>query len=148
MLIAYASIHGNTRRVAEQLEQLLKTQAEANGQHLKIAITDLSRDDMAEAIEDAFRMNRLALCCATFDGDIFPPMHMFLHKLRLKGFQNRRVAMIENGSWAPQAIRVMKELLAPCKNLDFVEQTLTIRGSIKQEQLPDLQALAEALLAK
>ena len=147
VLIAYASIHGNTRRVAEQLEQILKAKAEANGQHLKIAITDLSRDDMAEAIEDAFRMNRLALCCATYDGDIFPPMHMFLHKLRLKGYQNRRVAMIENGSWAPQAIRVMKELLAPCKNLDFVEPTLSIRGSLKPEQLPDLHALADALLA-
>ena len=67
---------------------------------------------MAEAIEDAFRMDKLALCCATFDGDIFPAMHLFLHKLRLKGYQNRRVALVENGSWAPQAVRVMKEMLA------------------------------------
>ena len=115
VLVAYASIHGNTRRAAEQLVQILKEKTQdmksADGKALKVAVTDLSRDDMAEAIEDAFRMNRLVLCCATYDGDIFPPMHMFLHKLRLKGFQNRKVALIENGSWAPQAVRVMKEML-------------------------------------
>ena len=107
VLVAYASIHGNTRYAAEKLAEILK-----NKQAGKVVMTDLSRDDMAEAIEDAFRMNRLVLCCATYDGDIFPPMHMFLHKLRLKGYQNRRVALLENGSWAPQAIRVMKEMLA------------------------------------
>jgi flavorubredoxin len=102
---------------------------------------------MAEAIEDAFRMNRLVLCCATYDGDIFPAMHMFLHKLRLKGFQNRRVALVENGSWAPQAVRVMKEMLAPCKNIEIVEPTLTIRGSLKPDQIPALESISDALLA-
>ena len=147
VLVAYASIHGNTRRAAEQLAQIIKQKAEERKMNLKVAITDLSRDDMAEAIEDAFRMNRLVLCCATYDGDIFPPMHMFLHKLRLKGYQNRRVALLENGSWAPQAVRVMKEMLAPCKNVEIVEPTVTVRGALKAEQKAQVEALVEALLA-
>ncbi len=142
VLVAYASIHGNTRRAAEQLAEILKTKNAG-----KVAITDLSRDDMAEAIEDAFRMNRLVLCCATYDGDIFPPMHMFLHKLRLKGYQNRRVALVENGSWAPQAVKVMREMLSTCKNVEIVEPTVTIRGSLKPTQVAELEALADALLA-
>ena len=142
VLVAYASIHGNTRRVAEKIAELLK-QKNAG----KVAITDLSRDDMAEAIEDAFRMDKLVLCCATFDGDIFPPMHMFLHKLRLKGYQNRRVALVENGSWAPQANRVMREMLSGCKNVEIVEPSLTVRGALKQEQMNDLEAVIDALLA-
>ena len=141
VLVAYASIHGNTAKAAEQLAEILKAKGAG-----KVAITDLSRDDMAEAIEDAFRMNRLVLCCATYDGDIFPAMHLFLHKLRLKAYQNRRVALVENGSWAPQAVRVMKEMLAGCKNVEIVEPTVTIRGTLKQEQTADLEALAEALL--
>lgn len=147
VLVAYASIHGNTRRAAEQLAQIIEQKAEDKKMNLKVAITDLSRDDMAEAIEDAFRMNRLVLCSATYDGDIFPPMHMFLHKLRLKGYQNRRVALLENGSWAPQAVRVMKEMLAPCKNVEIVEPTVTVRGALKAEQKAELEALADALLA-
>ncbi len=152
VLVAYASIHGNTRRAAEQLAEIIKKKAEsrkltADGSTFKVAITDLSRDDMAEAIEDAFRMNRLALCCATYDGDIFPPMHMFLHKLRLKGYQNRRVALLENGSWAPQAAKVMREMLSGCKNVEIVEPSVTVRGSLKPAQVAELEALADALLA-
>ena len=143
VLVAYASIHGNTAKAAEQLAEILKAKGAG-----KVAITDLSRDDMAEAIEDAFRMDKLVLCCATYDGDIFPAMHMFIHKLRLKGYQNRRVALVENGSWAPQAVRVMKEMLAGCKNVEIVEPTVTIRGSLKPEQTAELEALADALLAK
>ena len=142
VLVAYASIHGNTRRAAEQLAEILKTKNAG-----KVAITDLSRDDMAEAIEDAFRMNRLVLCCVTYEGDIFPPMHMFLHKLRLKGYQNRRVALVENGSWAPQAVKVMKEMLSTCKNVEIVEPAVTIRGALKPAQKAELEALVDALLA-
>ena len=142
VLVAYASIHGNTAKAAQQLAEILKTKGAG-----KVAITDLTRDDMAEAIEDAFRMDKLVLCCATYDGDIFPPMHMFLHKLRLKGYQNRRVALVENGSWAPQAVRIMKEMLAACKNIEIVEPTLTIRGALKPEQSAQLETLADALLA-
>lgn len=141
VLVAYASIHGNTAKAAEQLAAILKAKGAG-----KVAITDLSRDDMAEAIEDAFRMDKLVLCCATYDGDIFPAMHMFLHKLRLKGYQNRRVALVENGSWAPQAVRVMKEMLAGCKNIEIVEPTVTIRSSLKPEQTAELEALTDALL--
>ncbi|MBP5477245.1 MAG: FprA family A-type flavoprotein [Paludibacteraceae bacterium] len=147
VLVAYASIHGNTRRAAEQLAEILKKKAEAGGKNLKIAVTDLSRDDMAEAIEDAFRMNRLVLCCATYDADIFPPMHLFLHELRLKGYQNRRVALIENGSWAPQAVRIMKDMLSACKNIEVIEPTVTIRGALKPAQQSELEALADSLLA-
>ncbi len=156
VLIAYASIHGNTRKVAEQIAELFRTATQANSASegkqeelssapFKVALCDLSRDDMAEAVEDAFRMNRLVLCCSTYDGDIFPPMHMFLHKLRLKGFQNRKVGMVENGSWAPQAIRIMKEMLAGCKNIEIVEPSITVRGSLKPDQLSDLRALVDAL---
>ena len=141
VLIAYASIHGNTAKAAHQLADILKSKNAG-----KVAITDLSRDDMAEAIEDAFRMNRLVLCCATYDGDIFPAMHLFLYKLRIKAYQNRRVALVENGSWAPQAVRVMKEMLSTCKNIDIVEPTVTIRGAIKPSQTAELEALADALL--
>ena len=141
VLVAYASIHGNTAKAAEQLAAILKAKGAG-----KVAITDLSRDDMAEAIEDAFRMDKLVLCCATYDGDIFPVMHMFLHKLRLKGYQNRRVALVENGSWAPRAVRVMKEMLAGCKNIEIVEPTVTIRSSLKPEQTAELEALTDALL--
>jgi flavorubredoxin len=141
VLVAYASIHGNTAKAAEQLAAILKAKGAG-----KVAITDLSRDDMAEAIEDAFRMDKLVLCCATYDGDIFPAMHMFLHKLRLKGYQNRRVALVENGSWAPQAVRVMKEMLAGCKNIEIVEPTVTIRSSLKPEQTAELETLTDALL--
>jgi flavorubredoxin len=146
VLVAYASIHGNTRHAAEQLVDILKQKAEARQLNIKIAVTDLSRDDMAEAIEDAFRMNRLVLCCATYDADIFPPMHMFLHKLRSKGYQNRRVALMENGSWAPQAVRIMKEMLEGCKNIEIVEPTVTIRGALKPEQKAELEVLADKLL--
>lgn len=142
VLVAYASIHGHTARAAEKLAEILKTKNAG-----KVAITDLSRDDMAEAIEDAFRMDKLVLCCATYDGDIFPAMHLFLHKLRLKGYQNRRVALVENGSWAPQAARVMKEMLGGCKNVEIVEPTVTIRGALKKEQTAELESLANALLA-
>lgn len=141
VLVAYASIHGNTAKVAHRIANILKSKNAG-----KVAITDLSRDDMAEAIEDAFRMNRLVLCCATYDGDIFPAMHLFLHKLRLKAYQNRRVALVENGSWAPQAVRVMKEMLAGCKNVEIVEPTVTIRGALKPEQTAELEELVEALL--
>lgn len=141
VLVAYASIHGNTAKVAHRIADILKSKNAG-----KVAITDLSRDDMAEAIEDAFRMNRLVLCCATYDGDIFPAMHLFLHKLRLKAYQNRRVALVENGSWAPQAVRVMKEMLAGCKNVEIVEPTVTIRGALKPEQTAELEELVEALL--
>ena len=142
VLIAYASIHGNTAKAAQKLAEILKAKGAG-----KVAITDLSRDDMAEAIEDAFRMNRLVLCCATYDGDIFPAMHMFIHKLRLKGYQNRRVALVENGSWAPIAAKKMKTAMEGFKNLNFAETTVSIKSAMKEPDIVQLEKLADELLA-
>ena len=103
--MACASIHGNTKKAAELLAEKLK----ATG--VKVAFTDLCRDDMAEAVEDAFRYDRLVLCACTYDGGIFPPMEDFLHHLKAKAYQNRKIAFVENGSWAPTAARQMKAIV-------------------------------------
>jgi flavorubredoxin len=152
VLVAYASIHGNTRRAAEQLAEILRQKAEsrkltADGS-FKVAITDLSRDDMAEAIEDAFRMGALVLACATYDGGIFPPMHNFLHKLTIKGFQRRKVGLIENGTWAPQAAKVMRGMLEGLKDVEIVEPVVSLRSSMKEENVAQLEALADAIVSK
>lgn len=140
VLVAYASIHGNTRKAALQLAEVLKAKG------AKVAVTDLSRDDMAEAIEDAFRMSRMVLCCSTYDADIFPPMHNFLHKLQLKTYQSRRVGLVENGSWAPQAARIMRSMLEQMKDITIVEPVVSIRSTLKPTDVPVLEALAEHLL--
>jgi len=143
VLVAHASIHGNTAKVAEKLAEIL--QAKGAG---KVAVTDLCRDDMAEAIEDAFRMNRLVVCASSYDADVFPPMHLFLWKLQMKAYQNRTVAIVENGSWAPSAGKAMKALLEPLKNVKIVEPMVTIKSSMKEADIPQLEALADALLAE
>ena len=141
VFIAYASIHGNTRRAAETLADMLRKRGCP-----KVAITDLTRDDMGEAIEDAFRMRKMVLCCATYDMDIFPPMHMFLHELGLKLYQSRTVGLLENGSWAPQAARIMKGMLEQMKDITIVEPVVTIKSSMHETDLPALEALADALM--
>ena len=142
VLVAHASIHGNTAKVAECLAEILKAKGAG-----KVAVTDLCRDDMAEAIEDAFRMNRLVVCASSYDGDVFPPMHQFLWKLQMKAYQNRTVAIVENGSWAPSAGKAMKALLEPLKNVKIVEPMVTIKSSMKEADVPQLEALADALLS-
>ena len=112
-----------------------------------MAVTDLTRDDMAEAIEDAFRMSRMVICASSYDADIFPAMHLFLWKLGMKGYRNRRVAIVENGSWAPSAGRVARAMLEPMKEVTIVEPMVTIRGSLKPEDVPALETLADTLLA-
>ena len=141
VLVAYASIHGNTRKAAEKLAEML----EAKGAS-KVAVADLSRDDMAEVIEDAFRMGSVVLACATYDGDIFPPMHFFLHKLKIKGYQRRRIGIIENGSWAPQAARIMRGMLEGMKDIEIVEPVVTLKSSMKTTDLAQLEALADAIV--
>lgn len=141
VLVAYASIHGNTREAALRLAEILKEKGAK-----KVVITDLSRDDMAEAVEDAFKMSKMALCCATYDADIFPPMHNFLHKLQLKTYQNRCVGLVENGSWAPQAARVMRGMLEQMKDITIVEPVVSIRSTLKPTDIPALETLADALL--
>ena len=141
ILIAYASIHGNTAAAARRLGHIL----EAKGAP-KVAVTDLCRDDVAEAVEDAFRMGTMVLACSTYDGGIFPPMKCFLDKLAMKGFCGRRVALIENGTWAPLAAKLMRASLESMKSIDILDRTLTIKSSLKESQVPELEALADLLL--
>lgn len=143
VLVAYASIHGNTAVAANKIAEMLKAKGAA-----KVAVTDLSRDDMAEAIEDAFRMGALVLACATYDGGIFPPMHNFLHKLTIKGFQRRKVGLIENGTWAPQAAKVMRGMLEGLKDVEIVEPVVSLRSSMKEENVAQLEVLADAIVSK
>ena len=141
VFIAYASIHGGTKKVAEKLAEILRAKGAP-----KVSIADLCRDDMAEAVEDAFRMSKLVVAAASYDADVFPPMHDFLHHLKLKAYQKRRVGIIENGSWAPCAGRVMKGMLETMKEIEIVEPMVTIRSAMKQSDIPALEALADAML--
>ena len=142
VFIAYASIHGGTKKVAEKMAEILRAKGAP-----KVSIADLCRDDMAEAVEDAFRMGKLVVAAASYDADVFPPMHDFLHHLKLKAYQKRRVGIIENGSWAPCAGRVMKGMLETMKEIEIVEPMVTIRSAMKQGDIPALEALADAILA-
>ena len=142
VFIAYASIHGGTRKAAEKMAEILRSKGAP-----KVSLADLSRDDMAEAVEDAFRMSKLVVAGASYDGDVFPPMYDFLHHLKLKAYQKRRVGIIENGSWAPCAGRVMKGMLEQMKEIEIVEPMVTIRSTMKQGDIPALEALADAILA-
>ncbi|MBQ8443412.1 MAG: FprA family A-type flavoprotein [Bacteroides sp.] len=142
VFIAYASIHGGTKKAAEKMAEILRAKGAP-----KVSIADLSRDDMAEAVEDAFRMSKLVVAAASYDADVFPPMHDFLHHLKIKAYQKRRVGIIENGSWAPCAGRVMKGMLEQMKDIEIVEPMVTIRSAMKQGDIPALEALADAILA-
>ena len=141
VFIAYASIHGGTKIAALKLAEILKEKGAK-----KISITDLSRDDMAEAVEDAFRYGRMIVAASSYDGDVFPPMYDFLHHLKLKAYQRRRVAIIENGSWAPSAGRIMKELLGKMKELEIIEPIITLRSTMKQTDIPALETIANEIL--
>ena len=141
VLVASASIHGNTKEVALKVVDLLKEKG------VKVAFTDLTRDDMAEAVEDAFRYSKMILAGATYDGGVFAPMEDFLHRLQHKGYQNKKVGLIENGSWAPLANKVMKEMLTPMKNVTICENTVTIKSTYKKENLEDIEKLIEELIA-
>ena len=139
VLIAHASIHGNTAKAAELLADLLLREGET------VAVVDLARDDMAEAVANAFQYDRMVLAAASYDGGLFPPMEEFLLHLKAKAFQNRTVALIENGSWAPCAKKCMTNLLNEMKKITVLEQAVTIRSTIKPETELQLQALAEAI---
>ncbi len=141
VFIAYASIHGGTKLAAEKMAEILREKGAP-----KVSIADLCRDDMAESVEDAFRMSKLIVAAASYDADVFPPMHDFLHHLKLKAYQKRRVGIIENGSWAPCAGRVMKGMLETMKEIEIVEPMVTIRSAMKQGDLPAMEALADAIL--
>lgn len=142
VFIAFASIHGGTAAAAEKLAEILRAKGAP-----KVSVADLSRDDMAEAVEDAFRMSKLVVAASSYDSGVFPPMYDFLHHLQIKSFQKRRVAIVENGSWAPSAGRVMRAMLGEMKDLEIVEPMVTIRSRMKSTDLPAMEALADALLA-
>lgn len=141
VFIAYASIHGGTAEVAQKIAEILEQKGAK-----KVSITDLSRCDMAKAIEDAFRMSRLVVAASSYDAGVFPPMHDFLHHLQIKNFQNRKVGVIENGSWAPCAARIMTEMLQTMKTIEIVDPIVTIHSKMKESDLPQIEMLADEIL--
>ena len=143
VFVAYASIHGGTAAVAERFAEMLREKGCP-----KVATSDLTRDDLAEAIEDAFRYGTLVVAASSYDAGLFPPMHDFLWHLQIKGWQKRRAAIIENGSWAPTAGRVMTEMLFAMKDVTLVGEKVTIRSRMQDSDLPALEALADAVLAQ
>ena len=141
VLIAYASIHGNTAKAAKKMAEILEAQGAK-----KVVLTDLSRNDMAEAVEDAFRYNSLVLACATYDGGLFPCMEDFLAHLKAKNYQKRTVGLMENGSWAPMAAKHMKEMLGQLKELSICDQVVTIRSTMNEKNITEMEVLAKQLL--
>lgn len=141
VMVAYASIHGNTAAAARRLAEILKSKGAA-----KVVLCDLSRDDMAEAIEDAFRYPALVCCASSYDAGLFPPMHDFLHHLQIKNYQRRRFGLVENGSWAPTAAKVMRNMVENMKQCEIVEPVVTIMGRMTPCNITELETLADAML--
>ena len=141
IFIACASIHGGTLDAAEKLAEILR----AKGAQ-RVVVSDLCRSDIAENVEDAFRHSVMVCCASSYDAGLFTPMYDFLHRLQIKGYCNRKVAIIENGSWAPSAGRVMKEMLSTMPNIEIVEPMVTIRSRMKSTDIPALESLANSLL--
>ena len=142
VFIAYASIHGNTAKVAELLADKLRALGEE-----KVVVSDLSREDMAECVEDAFRYDRMVLCAATYDGNAFLPMEDFLHHLQSKTYQNRTVGLVENGTWAPMAAKAMRTYLESMKNVTILEDVVSIRSTYKAQDEDALDKLAKAVVS-
>lgn len=143
VLVAYASIHGNTAKAAKKLAEILKEKGAK-----KVAVADLARDDIAEAVEDAFRYDKLIVACPTYDGCLFPCMEDFLYHLKIKTYRNRKVGIVENGSWAPVSGKLMKAYFEQMKDISICENTVTIKSSLKDANIADLEKLAEEILAK
>ena len=142
VFIAHASLHGNTAAAAQRLVEILKAKGCPQD-----AITDLCRDDLGEAIEDAFRYGKMICMASSYDAGVFPPMYDFLHHLDIKAYQRRRVALVENGSWAPSAAKTMRPMLEAMKQVEIVEPIVTLRGRMKDTDIPQLEALADAILS-
>lgn len=143
ILIAYASIHGNTEIAAKKMASILEEKGAEN-----VVLYDLARADVAAVVADAFRYDRMILAAASYDAGVFPCMETFLNHLKAKAYQKRTVGLIENGSWAPSAGRVMKKALEECKEIEILEPIVTIKSTLKTENLPQLSALADAILNK
>lgn len=142
VLIAYASIYGNTRKAAEALADKLTSAGQ------QVYVMDLCRCDLAQAVSNAFRYDRLVLACATYDGGMYLPMEDYLNHLKAKNFQKRKIGLMENGSWAPMAAKKMKEALEGMKEMTFCDTVVTIRSAMKENDLPQIQKLAEELCAE
>jgi len=140
ILIAYTSVYGNTRKAVQKLAEMLRAKGCP-----KVEVTDLARCDMAEAVEDAFRYSKLVLATTTYNAGIFPFMHTFIHHLTERNYRNRTVALVENGSWAPMAAKVMREMLSECKNLTFAEPVVHIASVLSAESETQLAELAGEL---
>lgn len=140
VFIAYASIHGNTAKAAEMMKEILEKKGCP-----RVAIADLSRDDIAECVEDAFRHSTLLCMASSYDGGVFAPMSDFIHHLKSKAFQNRKVAFVENGSWAPTAAKTMRAEFEQMKNITFVGDTVTIRTTVKDADIAALEKLADEI---
>lgn len=141
VFIAYCSLHGNTAKAALKLAEILR---EKGG--VKVSTSDIAREDLHEAVEDAFRYDRLVLCAPTYDGGVMPVMEDFINHLRIKSYQNRTVALVENGTWAPAAGKKMREAMEAMKNITIVEPVVSIESTVKQKTIEDFTILAEALL--
>jgi len=141
VFIAYCSLHGNTEEAALKLASIINSDSD-----VKVSTADLRRDDMAEAIEDAFRYDRLVLAAPTYDGGVMPVMEDFIHHLQIKNYQNRKVAFIENGSWAPMSGKKMREAMSALKNIEIVEPVVTVESTVKPETVEALKMLAAKLI--
>ena len=142
IFIACASIHGGTLAAAERLAEILRAKGAP-----KVVLSDLCRSDFAENVEDAFRYPKMVVAASSYDAGLFTPMYEFLHRLQIKGYSKRKVAVVENGSWAPSAGRVMREMLGAMKEVAVVEPGVTIRSRMRPEDIPALEALADAVLS-
>lgn len=141
IVIAYTSVYGNTKRAVHKLADILKEKGCP-----KVTVTDLARDDMAEAVEDAFRYGKLVLATTTYNSDIFPFMRTFVDALTERLYQNRTIGIIENGSWFPTAAKVIKGMFEKSKDITFTDTTVTIKSALKEENLKQLEALADELM--
>jgi flavorubredoxin len=140
VLVAHASIYGNTAAVAHRIADQLRSKG------VEVREIDLCRSDLSEAVSQAFRYGKMVLCAASYDGGVFPPMHAFLYKLGIKGYQSRRVGVVENGTWAPTAGKTICSMLQQMKNIDIVSPVLTIRSTWKEEYQHDFEALVKGVI--
>ena len=141
VFIACASIYGNTLEVAQKLKEILEEKGAK-----KVVLTDLVREDMAEAVEDAFRYDKIVLAASSYNAGVFVPMQQFLQKLKERNYQNRKIGMIENGSWAPSAVKTMKSVLQEMKDITIIEPSVTIQSTMKQDTVDQIEKLAENIL--
>lgn len=141
VLVAYASIHGNTAKAAKKLGEILEKKGAK-----KVVVSDLAREDMAEVIEDAFRYDKIVVACATYDGALFPCMEDFLYHLSIKNYQKKKVALMENGSWAPMANKKMRAYFEGMKNITICENMVSIKSAMKENNVSEMEALADELL--